>query len=136
MSKNDSYGSLKNLANIIDPEVFQRFDKLALLFVTRWPFSHIPDIYEVFGKELMIKFMSTFAGMTIKVPSREGLERAMRDHQIYYEIEERGAKPKALAKAMGIEVSNVYMIYHRMKKMFAELDEQRKKLMQQADSDE
>jgi hypothetical protein len=43
----------------------------------------IPELYEVFGPEQVMRFLDLFAGTRIEVPSRDVISQAPRDADIY-----------------------------------------------------
>jgi hypothetical protein len=45
--------------------------------------SLIPELYEVFGPEQLMRFLDLFAGARVEVPSRDLILAALRDADIY-----------------------------------------------------
>ena len=89
------------------------------------PKSHIPEIYAVFGKEQSLKFLDIFAGMTLKVPPREVIEKCMRDVVIYMTLakENPSRRPKAvkaLAHRYGTSSGDIRQTFIRVEKALAE----------------
>lgn len=70
---------------IMDPRIKRHVDVVHLVLMSYASRSVIPELYEIFGKEAMIKFIDIFAGCTFRVPSREVFERAVMDTEIYLE---------------------------------------------------
>ena len=68
---------------IVDAEARRRFDLLYLALLYSDEHSLVPDLYEVFGPEALIKFLDLFAGMTVKVPSRAKVIQAAREVELY-----------------------------------------------------
>ena len=48
--------------------------------------SILPELYDIFGKDNLLKFLDIFAGTTVKVPPSKVLEDAIRDTFIYLTI--------------------------------------------------
>jgi hypothetical protein len=112
----DAYLSIfdKNASRYID--VLQ----VALLRIGRC--SILPELYEVFGQEKLLKFLDIFSGTTVEVPSRALLEHAVRDTYIYVSIRKveynggaRSEVIKTLARRYGISDDRVRSIYLEMK---------------------
>src|SRR5262245_55180577 len=68
---------------ILDKLTKRYLDALYVVLLRSSDQSLLPELYDIFGKELLIKFLDVFAGMQFRVPSREILERAVRDVDIY-----------------------------------------------------
>ena len=103
----------KNTAKVID--VLQ----VALMRVSR--FSLLPELYEIFGKETLVKFLDIFAGTIVQVPSREILERAIRDTSIFMRLSEakddeykRAEALDFLAARFGISRASVITAHESM----------------------
>src|SRR5262245_28828688 len=63
----------------------------------------IPELYEVFGAECLMRFLDVFAGTRFEVPSREVIMRALRDAEIYHGLVTRRESPAGLARRFDIE---------------------------------
>lgn len=89
------------------------------------PKSHIPEIYKVFGRDTSLQFLDTFAGMTIKVPAREVIEKCMRDVVIYMTLAK--APPshktraiKSLTQRYGTSSGDIRDTFIRVEKALSE----------------
>lgn len=85
--------------------------------------SHIRQLYEVFGPEGLLKFFDLFAGVTIKVPSRNKIEQALRDTRIFFlmhraKVGHRASQARELGHEFGISPHTVHDIYVRIRKRF------------------
>lgn len=61
--------------------------------------SVLPDLAQMFGYDALVEFLRRFAGRTVKVPSVIALEKALRDVEIYLDIERakgEGGRAKAV----------------------------------------
>lgn len=66
----------------------ERFiDALYALLVTTDDTQFFPEMYEIFGRESVVKFLDIFAGQTIRVPSREVVEKNVKDAIIWVEVQ-------------------------------------------------
>lgn len=72
---------------IIDEQNFQRVDLIQLVLLDVAYDTHLPEIFEIFGGDSVLKFLEIFAGTTIEIPSREVLERAIRDITVYIQMQ-------------------------------------------------
>lgn len=57
--------------------------------------THIPELYEIFGREAFLKFLDVFSGATIVCPPRETLNRCIRNVGIYLRVEKAPDGSKA-----------------------------------------
>lgn len=64
-------------------------DVLAITIMIDQKYTFLPEIYEVFGKEKMLKFMSIFGGTTVQVPTEDDLVQTIRDVQLYIDVVNR-----------------------------------------------
>jgi hypothetical protein len=71
----------------------------------------------------LLKFFDLFAGVTIEVPSREKIERAIRDTRIFFLMHRAGVGHRAnqareLGKEFELSPHRVNAIYLRLRKRF------------------
>lgn len=85
--------------------------------------SHLRQLYEVFGPESLLKFFDLFAGVTIEVPSREKIEKALRDTRIFFlmnraAVGHRAQQARELAGEFGLSTGQVSAIYLHLRKRY------------------
>ena len=73
----------------------------------------IPELYEVFGAERLMRFLDLFAGTRFEVPSREVLLRALRDAEIYRALAAERDSLAGLSRKFGIDECTVQEAYER-----------------------
>lgn len=73
-------------ASVFDSVSGKFFDFMMICLLESAGDTLIPQLYDVFGKENFLKFMSIFAGTTIKVPNLKIIEDTMRDVAIYLRL--------------------------------------------------
>jgi hypothetical protein len=105
--------------HIIDKITGKEFDILKVVLLECCDKSHIPELYEIFGRENFLKFIDIFAGSTIKCPSREVLDKAVRDVTVYLLISKSGVGNRSslvrdLAVQYGVTVGVIRQIYVEM----------------------
>ena len=104
---------------IYDSELSRYFDVfMAVLLLDQKRESLLPDICDVFGKELTLKFIDLFGGSTITVPSRERIEKLTREVAIYSAVN-GGQTAAKVASLYEISLDSVTAIHSRIQ---AQLD--------------
>lgn len=99
----------------------KRVDLLYLLLVHSNRFSSLPELYEIFGKEALIKFLDIFEGQRLTVPSAKDLKKAVREVNIYSRLID---KPKGTrAKVMRELASDYTMTVKDVAGVFAQMRE-------------
>lgn len=68
---------------ILDTRLRKHMDLFRLVLLQSGQYTLFPEMLEVFGEEAVIKFLDIFGGITVRVPDRGVLERAVRDVDIY-----------------------------------------------------
>jgi len=81
-SRHESQG----LPTLLDRRALKHVDLFMLILIDAVSDTLIPEIASTFGNEAAYKFLDQFAGLTIKVPTRHVLERAVRDTKLYHEL--------------------------------------------------
>lgn len=79
---------------VFDNRVMEHIDVLQVALVRAGRNTLIPELYEVFGKDNLLKFLDLFSGTTIEVPSKLVLENAIRDTFIYLAINRAKKNPR------------------------------------------
>lgn len=78
-----SSANLPTEVRILDTRLRKHMDLFRLVLLQTGQYTLFPEMLEVFGQESVIKFLDIFGGITIRVPDRGVLERAVRDVDIY-----------------------------------------------------
>ena len=86
-------------------------------------FGLMPELFEIFGEELVLKFLDIFAGKTITLPNRDVLERRMRDVRIWMAVTAKATDPnettaevvKELSNEYGVTEKHVRLLYEKVK---------------------
>ena len=84
MSKSD--GVTESL-QIFDTISQRELDILKVALIDCCADTHMPELYEIFGKEAFLRFLDVFSGATIVCPPREVLHRCIRNVGIYLRID-------------------------------------------------
>jgi hypothetical protein len=118
----DFYG-----VSIVDAATGKYVAVLRVVMQLAYPKGHLPELFEVFGKENLLQFLDIFAGTTIKVPPQEALEHCMRDVVIYLRLHtippsHRPKIVRAIAKKYQTTSGDVRSTFVRIEKAFKELD--------------
>ena len=74
----------------------------------------IPELYEVFGPEQLMRFLDLFAGARVEVPSRDLILAALRDADIYVTRAAHKDTVRGLATKYGVEEHRVADAYARV----------------------
>lgn len=72
-------------------------------------YSLLPELYDVFGEDNLIKFLDVFAGNTITVPGKKKFASAVQKIEIYSRLEVKKNKPTIKELADEYEVSEKYI---------------------------
>lgn len=80
--------------------------------------SHLPEIYEVFGPDVL-RFMEIFAGVTFRTPSEQVIADAVRDARIFVLLEENRSTPRVedLAREYELSPGRVRDIHKKVKEL-------------------
>lgn len=107
---------------LLDKRIGKRMDLFRLVLVQAAEKTPLPEILEIFGNELTVKFLDIFAGVTIKVPPREVITNAARDTDIFLTVK-AAAKPKdaydEMAHRYDLEAWYVKKIFVEMDKLLS-----------------
>jgi len=77
---------ITNEIGIINPKDEKRINALRMILLYRSEGTLIPELFDVFGRDLLFKFLDIFAGTTVKVPDKDTLRRIIRDTAIYLSL--------------------------------------------------
>lgn len=116
-----------SLTQIFDPDTLSEMDDLALILAAEWPASHLPELYKMMGKEMFINFLDFYAGMNIRIPSKNEIEHTVRQHFLFKEYLKGVPSIKRLANRYGVPVSSAYFIIKNMEKTYKGLKNKIKK---------
>lgn len=106
-----------------------QFEKLIELF----PKTLIPEVYNLFGKEVTDKLLTVFAGTTIRVPSTRDQSNAIRDILIYETLCAAGSSSESrqLAQDMSKKCKMSRRHVRKIFKVMQKLRKTNKKLQDQ-----
>jgi hypothetical protein len=74
------------MLDLLNPMDRKQLDTLYIVLLHYSDHSILPELYEIFGEEAMIRFLDLFGGMTIKVPAHDELKKTIRDVNIYLRL--------------------------------------------------
>jgi Mor family transcriptional regulator len=80
----------------------------------------LPELYDIFGKEVTIKFLERFEGTQITVPSGDILKAAARKAAIYaalVDADDKDAKASELAREHNMRPAQVLDVYTKAQEM-------------------
>lgn len=111
---------------IFDTGAVDHIDALQVSLLRAGKNTLLPELYDIFGKECLLKFLDTFAGTTIQVPTKTVLEDAIRDTYIYLTMRKEAKSGnrkksdvvKELAERYDITTKYVLHIFKDMKGHF------------------
>jgi len=111
---------------IFDTGSADHIDALQVSLLRAGKNTLLPELYDIFGKECLLKFLDTFAGTTIQVPTKKVLEDAIRDTYIYLTLTKdlkagntkKSDIVKELAERYDIAGRDVLSIFRDMKSHF------------------
>lgn len=105
--------------NIINPTDEKRVNALRMIMLYRSEGSLIPELFDVFGRDLLFKFIDIFAGTTVKVPDKETLRRIIRDTAIYISLLDNYSDLQVdyLARRYDISQTEVVNIFKELHKV-------------------
>lgn len=109
--------------SIVDGGTGKYIDVLEVVMELACPKSHLPEIFSIFGRGELLKFLDVFAGTTIRIPSRDVLERCMRDVVIYLAlvrvlVPHRNREIKALANRYKTTSGDIRATFVKIEKAF------------------
>lgn len=99
---------------IFDSELSRYVDAFLFLLSMEGEETLLPEIYEIFGSELTTKFLDLFGGATIRVPSREDMERKLRDFSIFVNVTTGKSTPEDEATAHELHPHKINAIVKEM----------------------
>lgn len=118
---------MSSLPMFLEANAAKRVDVLYVLLVHSDRFSVLPELYEIFGREALLKFLDLFSGTTISVPSAEDLRSAIRDMTIYTRLvgataSSRSSRVERLADEYGVSKQTVEKRFDKVKEMMSAYD--------------
>ena len=99
----------------------RHIDAIKAVLILQSNFDLLPELYEIFGKEDTLKFLSIFAGRVIRVPSKGEIDQSIRDVMIWVALSKNGAPDnvRALAVKYGVTKNEVIRIHGRVKELMS-----------------
>lgn len=77
---------IPNEVGILNPKDEERINALRIILLYRSEGTLIPELFDIFGRDLLFKFLDIFAGTTFKVPDKDVIRRIIRDTAIYLSL--------------------------------------------------
>jgi Mor family transcriptional regulator len=111
--------------NLLPHEIIQYHETfMALLLRETSGTSMLPELFEVFDPEeesgTLARFLDVFAGVTFDVPSRDNIQRHIRDAAIYHLVT-RGVSTEEIAQSRGMTRLEVRRIARQVGRVMKEL---------------
>ena len=103
-----------DLIRLFDREVDELVEVFIPVLLTWTRKTLIPELYEVFGPEQLMRFLDLFAGTRFEVPSRDVILQALRDAEIYATLAAHKDTVRGLATKYGVEEHRVADAYARV----------------------
>lgn len=103
--------------SIFDRSINTYIDIFNLLFVHVTKETILPEVLEIFGNDLALKFLDIFAGTTIEVPDRDFIVSIIRDADVYNSLEKKKSTVKLLAKRYDVSEPKISDIYNSVKEI-------------------
>lgn len=107
---------LPSEVRILDTRLRKHMSLFRLVLLQSGQYTLFPEMLEVFGEEAVIKFLDIFGGITIRVPDRGVLERAVRDVDIYVTLSKCNTPEVAgdLARKYDVDEGYVRELYAKV----------------------
>jgi hypothetical protein len=103
-----------DMIRILDGDVGELVEVFISVLLARTRRTVIPELYEVFGPEQVMRFLDLFAGTRVDVPSRDVISQALRDADIYARLTAHEDTVRGLAAKFGLEEHRVADAYARV----------------------
>lgn len=100
----------KSKLRLFDENAQRYVDALYAVLVMSQRTQYFPEMYEIFGKEQVLKFIDVFSGQTIQVPTRESLEQHIRDVTIWVKMVDDPANLQTIRTEYGLSTADVQSI--------------------------
>lgn len=107
---------------ILDKNAAKYLDVLQVALLRIGKCTILPELYEIFGQDNLLKFLDIFSGVNVQIPSRSALEHAVRDTYIFMSIKRlencsasRAEMIKTLARRYSISDDRVRSIFLEMR---------------------
>lgn len=88
-------------------------------------YSFLPELLDIFGEDKLVKFLDVFSGCSIEIPSREKLNRSIREIEIYNRLENSKNKPThaKLASEYGVSEEYIRVVHNKVNSMLQNTNE-------------
>lgn len=91
-----------------------------VLLVSSGKFTVLPELYDIFGREMTLKFLDTFAGCSIKVPSPERLKDLALKVEVYVRLSrvpeaQRESVAEEIAEREDCKVAYILSLFEKTK---------------------
>lgn len=101
-------------------------DTFQVVFLNATQNTLLPEVMEVFGAEMAMKFLDTFAGTTITVPSRKRFTDCVRDTDVYMTLSASDGQNEdlviRLASKYDLDRESVLAIHKRIRAVVGRMD--------------
>lgn len=84
---------------VFDPFLRRHLDVFYLVLFKAAEETVLPELYRIFGDGATLKFLDTFAGLQVRVPTRKLLAHCVRDTMIYLDMTKLDGMPWERRKA-------------------------------------
>lgn len=100
----------------------REIDAIELVLLCFFRLTLLPEIYEIFGKDITLKLFGKFGGQTITFPPRSELMRIRRDADIFIRLQanDNPVIRKRIASEYDLSVARVTDIYYKVEKIVKE----------------
>ena len=106
--------SMDKRLKTLNPALKRYQDVLELVIIYEGGKTLLPELYNVFGKELFIKFLDIFSGCEFKVPTLLEFERWVRDVDVYLNLLRSRNNLKSMGTKYGLGSEMIYYIYNKV----------------------
>lgn len=84
--------------------ILSEHDPFYALLHTSDPYSHMPEVYDLLGPALFAKFLDTFEGLTLRIPTKQSLSVVLRKQSAFYEYYVLRTPQREIVEKYGVNV--------------------------------
>lgn len=125
MAKKKNSNGQADAFSIFDPVSGQSLDLIKVALLEFGIESHLPELFDIFGEDALLKFLDIFGGCTITIPSRHEVRDVIRDVRVYLELSRIPRTTEGRQNIVGelctrydISARTLYNIFERMERSF------------------
>jgi Mor family transcriptional regulator len=93
-------------------------DAFLVLLLFKSQETILPEILECVGRDALFKFLEIFGGTTVKVPTKEFIERTMRNAAIYVDVVKKKKPVPEVAQRFELNDSTIRQIVRETEGLF------------------